>query len=483
MPNRKIKIIFFFLLLIIKFSWVFFINNTFKTNSLIGNFIATKAGDTQSYIEPIENYLDSGKYGMYMGEYTPFKSDGPLVFYPSLRTPHYGVFYLFFRTFFSMNVSFDLLAILQILLEVLSILAFASLCYSIIRQKAGYYIPLLVIGFSSWITFYACDILTESFTCSFIIFGLYFFNKWITGKKIKYILAAGFFIAYAMMMKPFLIPWMFFFALSILFVTKNFKLFIKYSLIFIFPLILVWSPWVIRNYMLTGTIIPLSKPTYYPRKNLVRSCSEFLAAWGGDPIWWEGNCKTAGTFFYPVDINLDCEYKFPDYVFTKDYTLEDLRYLRNQITRFQNDVKNDSMDLAISKKFDLMTASFIKNKPLHYYILAPLMRLKNSLLKSGSYYINRKTIPFLILNLFQTALYLLPLTIGGIGLLILGSARFREPMNVILLGLPLSLIFVLTFLFKLNEWRYFIYVYPLMILYMTQLFLPPLKELKKAEKM
>jgi predicted Co/Zn/Cd cation transporter (cation efflux family) len=76
----------------------------------------------------------------------------------------------------------------------------------------------------------------------------------------------------------------------------------------------------------------------------------------------------------------------------------------------------------------------------------------------------------------------LPLTIGGIGLLILGFAKFKDPMNVIMLGLPLSLIFVLTFLFKLNEWRYFIYVYPLMILYMTQLFLPPLKELKKIEK-
>ena len=477
MPTRKNKILFFFLLLIIKFSWVFFLNNNFKSHSVIGNFIATTAGDTRTYIEPIENYLKNGEYGMELGAYTPFKSDIPTVFYPALRTPHYGLFYLFFRNFFSQKISYDLLALLQIFLEVISTLAFASMCFSLTMHRLGYYIPLIFLGLSSWITFYASYILTESFTCSFILLGLYYFNNWIIDKKLKYLFAAGFFIAYAIMMKPFLVPWTIFFAISILLVTKNFKGFVKHSIVFIFPLLLLWSPWVIRNYTSTGTLIPFSKPTYYPCKRLVHSCSEFLSAWGGDPIWWEGNCRTAGTFFYQIEINSNCEYKFPEYVFTKDYTLEDLRYLRNQIQLFQHDVKNDSMDRAISNKFDEMTVSFVNNKPFHYFIYAPLIRLKSSFLKSGSYYIDKHSIPFLLLNTFQSLLYLLPLCFGSIGLIFMGLNNFRNPMNIILIGLPICLIIVLTMVFKLNEWRYFIYVYPIMILYMTHLFIASKKRI------
>jgi hypothetical protein len=218
---------------------------------------------------------------------------------------------------------------------------------------------------------------------------------------------------------------------------------------------------------MSGELILLTKPTFYPSKKLVHSSSEFMAAWGGDPIWWEGKCKTAGTFFFVTDVNSNCEYEFPSYVFTKDYTLEDFRKLRDGITRFQKDLKNDSLDEAISRKFDEMRISFIKNNPVRYYIIAPLLRMKHALIKSGGYYLDTHSLFFTLLKIFQSALYLLPLIFGGIGLLLFGMLKPKNPMNILMAGLFFSLSITLTMIFKVNEWRYFIHIYPVLVYYLA----------------
>jgi hypothetical protein len=417
---------------------------------------------------------------MRMGEFTPFKNTSNETFYPTIRTPYYGIFYYLFRLLFPPRLTFELIAILQLLTEVLSILVFGKLVFNLTRSRAAYWISLLFLTLSSWITFYAPEIMTESFTCSFLLFGLYFYHRWTLQGKHAHLLLTGFFTSYAMLMKPFLLPWVLCFYISIFLLERKFTRFVKSSFLFSLPMLLLLSPWVIRNYYTTKEFILLTKPMYYPCKKMVHSCAEFLTAWGGDAIWWEGKCKTAGTYFFQTDVNANCEYRFPSYAFTSDYTLEDFRYLRDQIARFQKNVDNDSLDNAISMRFDEMRASFIRHKPFHYFVIAPLMRMKSAFIKSGSYYIAGSDLPHKALKLMQTALYWLPLFFGTAGLLVFGLSRLNDPFNLVLTGLPLSLVISLTVIFKLNEWRYFIHVFPLLIYFMILLLLAIKKRMSPA---
>jgi hypothetical protein len=437
----------------------------------MGNFLATTAGDTPTYIEPIEHLINNGSYGMYMGEYTPFKPLDKEFFFPSIRTPHYGIFYLLFRLFFSSAISLELLAIVQIIVDAIAVMVFARLVYKITLNKTAYYISLGVMTFSAWLTFYSAEIMTETFTWSFIVFGLYFFHRWLTDKKNVSIFLSGLFIGYAILLKPFILPWLFFITVAILVAVKDLRLHIKYFTIFCVPFIVFLTPWVIRNYIISKEIILFSKPMYYPCKKQVISCGNFINAWGGDHIWWEGKCASAGTFFHQRPVNKNCEYKFPDFAFTPDYTLEDLRELRNLMARFQLNTKNDSLDEYISKRFDELTISYKKHRPFNYYVVAPLFRMKSALIKSGSYYIYPRNIPLIGMKLFQTALYWFPLFFGGIALFYFGVKRFRDPFMILNIGLPITLLIVLTWVLKMNEWRYFIHFYPILILYMLQLFI------------
>lgn len=469
MYTGKKLLILFIGIFLLKLTYVVFINHHFKHEKLAGHVLATAAGDTPTYIEPIENLIKTGSYGMWMSEYTPFLNKENPEYFTTIRTPHYGFFYLFFRLFTEPKMALDLIVLLQLAVEALAILAFSKMIYEITFSKLGYGLALFFLVASSWITFYAGEIVTESLTCSFLLFGFVFYHKWLRGKKNLHLILSGLFIAYAIMMKPFLLPYIVFLVVSIRIHKKGLKKAFKPVVLFCLPLFLLMAPWILRNYLVTKQLVIFSKPMYYPCKKLVSSCGVFLAAWGGDPTWWEGKCRSAGTFFFPVKPNFDCEYVFPENVYTPDYTLSDFRELRSMIMRFQTNKSNDSLDNYIASRFVAMTASYRKYHPFDYYFLAPVMRMKNAFIKSGSYYINPTSTALLLHKISQTLLYWFPLVLGSIGLLFLGLPMLRNPMNLVLVGLPLSLIVVLNFALKLNEWRYFIHTYPILVYYMILL--------------
>lgn len=461
----------FITVLLIKLCYVLFINHHFRQSHIIGNYLAIKGNDTQTYIEPIENYLQHDSYGMFMSEFTPFNNKLTQQYYTTIRTPHYGLFYLMFRLLFSSKISFDLLVFLQILVEVFAILAFSKMIFEITKSKTGYYTSLAFLVLSSWITFYAGEMITESFTCSFLMLGFIFYHKWLRDKRNIQLIISGAFIGYAITMKPFLLPYMAIMGISIWIFTKSIINTMRDFILFCLPLFLLLTPWVIRNYINTKEFILFSKPMYYPCKKLVSSCGIFLSAWGGDAIWWEGKCRTAGTFFFPTGSNRECEYVFPSYAYAPEYNLDSLREIRGLIARFEENTANDSLDTYIASRFSKMTQSYKQHNPVQYYLVAPLMRIKSAFIKSGSYYINPTTFPLKLFKIFQTLLYWFPLFFGTIGLIVFGLPKLLEPFNMAIIGFPISLIIVLTVMLKLNEWRYFIHVYPILILFMTKFFL------------
>jgi hypothetical protein len=444
------------------------VNSQFKSESHIGA-IAIEGYDTHTYLDPAENLIKRGAFGMSMGEFSPREDKQHPKFYPAIRTPYYSLFYLSFRLFFSESHACDLLAILQLIIEALSVLVLGEIVYRITKSKFAAGLAFICLMLSSWITYYSAEMMTESFTCSFLIFGFYYFQSWVLIRKNLQLFLSGLFIGYAVLMKPFLLPFMMFFPIALFFYLKNFRVFLKLSALFFTILFIGLAPWITRNYLVTRKLIVFTDPMYYPCKKSVTASTAFIEAWGGDPSWWVGQCRNAGTYFFPTKTDTTCEFQFPAYAFTPDYTQKDFNTIRGLMLRFQENTANDSLDAAIAGKFNLMRQSVRTKYPFRYYIQAPLLRVKSAFLFSGSYYINAINPGLLLLKLLQTASYGIALVLGGIGMIFFGIKEYKDPLTFVLIGLPLSLIITLCFYLKLNEWRYFIHVYPLLILFMARL--------------
>src|SRR5689334_4724153 len=117
----------FLLALIIKLASAYYLAHLRKcfTQETISTVIASKYGDAPFYVDPIDNYIEKGEYFYNNG--TEKVSMG--------RAPYYGMTYLIFRVFLPREVSYDMVAVLQLLVESLSIIYLSALCFMALKSK------------------------------------------------------------------------------------------------------------------------------------------------------------------------------------------------------------------------------------------------------------------------------------------------------------------------------------------------------------
>ncbi len=230
------------------------------------------------------------------------------------------------------------------------------------------------------------------------------------------------------------------------------------------PLLILLTPWTIRNYRLLGEFQPLYDfygGIEYDKADL--AYREFLSAWGGSFVYWDK--RSAGCFFEPAE-GLPCEYAFPGYVLTKTVNLAALEDVRKDFILHHKDRGNDSIRQEAYEKFTRLTSAYREERPFIYYFGSYFIRLKNFVSHSGSYFL-----PISSANpcfrswhwapkLGTTAMYWACLIPGFIGLLFIAR---RYPGGWLLLSIPLSLVVVFAVFVKATEWRYFMAAYPFLL--------------------
>jgi hypothetical protein len=420
--------------------------------------LAFSSGDTHSYTGAMENYIQENSYFFFNGHEKVFAG----------RSPHYSIPYWLFRQFTSPASALDLVVIFQLIFESIAIVALFLLTKKLIDPIAGWMMFLLLLASTNWTDFsyYASP---ESLSISFLSLFLYFQFCYIQEKKSKHLLLCSVFLGLLVTLKAYFAFLYLVVGVQLIFETRS-QLHLKdklrplifQGLIMSIPLIALLLPWVIRNYNFYHKFIPFQINAYagYHYTEADFAFRRFVTSYGGDIVFWEKT--SAGCYFMP-NPGIQCEYQFPDYLFSKEITREKIERLRHSYIEVQRNGSQASEKI-IAERFDSLTLAFRNQHPGRYYFLSRVELVRRFLGNSGSYYLpihnsNPCYAPQqLAIKITQSMLYWLSLFVGLPFLCVLSWKRkFLSPAI-----LPISIIMIFPIVLKATEWRYFRTVEPVL---------------------
>ncbi|MCS7078064.1 MAG: hypothetical protein NZ455_15235 [Bacteroidia bacterium] len=443
----------------------YYIVNLQKCNKLreIEGIIAVKEGDTNSYIEPIENLITKGEY------YFTYKAKFFEEKLYASRLPHYGLIFGFFRLFFSHTASCNLLVLLQILLEATSVLLISLLCFEILGSYIFFWISWFLLNLNLSSVFWSIAILPESLSISFLTFVVYFTYKYEKTKENKFLMYSSIFLSILVCLKPYFLPIYLYYPISFLLQKEKITIrkFTYKSFLLVLPLIVLLAPWIIRNYYVLNKFIFLQQDMLagYKFTKTHIAMGNFVKSWGGDNVYWE---VTSPSHYFLYDDDYSRKYQFPSYAFCSAYNADTLANLRKEVLKFYaKNQYDEQLDNYLASKFNFFTESFKSENFFHYQFIARLLTLKGFLLHSGSYFLPiNKNLPCyksyqFLLKVMQSAIYYLFLVVGSIGLItmFLKKEYYFSPLVLILLS---YVIFFFAFYLRTYEWRYIWTVFPLL---------------------
>lgn len=330
-------------------------NKHWNENKRIGNFLAIEGGDTDSYLKSTENYIQTGKYYLY----TP---DEDFVG----RGPYYGVPYFLFRQVLDQKSAFDAYALLQILLFSLAVVLVLKMVDDNIKNKLLLVlIPIILLFVPVHYNMYNIRLISESLTLSWMLVFIYFYYRYNKNNNVVNLWLAALFLALASVIKPyFLIIYALCFFDYLWNIKNNISIqkCLRYVCIMSIPLIIICTPFTIRNYMKWGIFAPMQNTGWFGRKipPAYLSVSNFIKITGKNDISWDSTAL--GTFFYPEK---DCKYagELPGDIITPDYSENDLYCLRYDLQEYLK-TDDELLGYSVEERAKKYTASYIKYHPL-----------------------------------------------------------------------------------------------------------------------
>lgn len=291
----------------------------------LGYCLAYSSGDTEGYIAPMENYIQTGQY--YLND-PQEESVG--------RGPYYAVYYYIFRQFLNVPASFDAVAILQILWFALAIVLLMLLLVRYIHYKSlVWLIPVLVLFIPLEIGL-TTRILTETLVLCQLICFFFFYERFVRTNSWWQLGWAALFLSMACVMKPYLLPIFAFCFLDWAIANKILclKKWCQFVAVMSLPLVLICLPFTIRNAVKLHTFAPMQNTMFAGGKNdtVAATARKMVRVWGEFHLEWESNAL--GSYFMPAG---DCQYEgeLPQSIFVDAYTAEDLSVLAQGCQRYQ----------------------------------------------------------------------------------------------------------------------------------------------------
>lgn len=372
------------------FYFTFIYGDTNPRKNTIGCF--SKLRDYDEYLRPINNLIEKGTYSL-DGKTEPYAG----------RLPGFVFPYIIFRALFNENTSNILLGIFILALSIIASYVFSLLVYSLIRKRWAFTTAFFTLNCVPFFWHFDWALHANSLAASCFIFFLYFFYFFTENRKPKYLLFAGFFIAWVALLRGFcliLIPVAFLFIIYFLFAQKkSIKQILITVFIFILPFTFFEGIWITRNYISLKKFIPLqtsfvpgsdSKNPEYSAgmitKHSMMSVRKLIFAWGGDNTWYFKNSDMA--WFVRENDPLAKDFKFNENIFFEGFSIDSLESLKFSIVySFKHSLpkkQEDSVENVISATANRYHARFVENKTAYFYLYAPLLRFKHFVLRNPS---------------------------------------------------------------------------------------------------
>lgn len=432
--------------------------------------------DYYMLLGPVDNYFETGVYELYKGSGEVFAG----------RMPGYSIPYFILRLFLPQSWALPALILLQIALSCLATYFLAVLAYRWTDSKFIFYGTLLLFSISTYTSIFDLFTLAESFSVSAIIFCFYFLDKGLKDSKhnLSQLLLSGAFLCWAIFLRPFLGLLIIFLPILILWwmvkqKKQHLKVSFKYVIFFSVPFILAESAWVIRNYVAKEKVIFLEE-------GLTQAYGEFgiygkaamgirtlINAYGGDSAefrfgsdaWW---------FHHATEEEAE-DFQFPIWLLKGDPNrralLHEIRagYMRSMDLKFEESERK-RINENTAEQAELLAKQIRSEHPIQYYVYNNLKRIRLFIFTNGT--IQLPLPKFQDMHLFQKSvklfyfgLYFWVLTLGFVGLIKFWFAGRQKFAVYSLLMLLLSLIIAIVFVGGIIENRYFISMYPWLLIF------------------
>lgn len=206
--------------------------------------------DNYWYVNQVKNYLEHGR----------FTVDIHKDRYEVRRTPVYPVFYGIHYYLFGEANSFRYIRYTQALLLALAVVALYLAVFRFTQRRSAAGIAAILYGLFPLVPACTQYTTTEALSSEFVCFTLYFLSKANQQNDLRNWFLSGLFFALGALCRPTII----FLALpcAVLLWSVNagaFKRLLQSGFAFAAGALLLFAPWTIRNYRLTGDIILLEK--------------------------------------------------------------------------------------------------------------------------------------------------------------------------------------------------------------------------------
>jgi hypothetical protein len=402
-----------------------------------GSFWGIEVNDTYSYLTPIDNLVDKG------------------IFSPDFRMPGYGMVYLPLRYLFSRTVACNILLLVQLLFSALSIYPLALIAQRLLKHVLFFYATFFLYAISYYTCCFDQLLLTESFSCSFLILSLFYFIRYFDQKKKRDIVISSFFMVFLIFMRPVFLPLLIIFP-GILFLStgKSWKNILTTALLFAAPFVLADGLWMIYNYKHYEKIVPLTRTKWSPNidSSYVKPCNEFIESYGGGYVRDDGML-----------------HRIPAYAYTSKFNEDSIAIIRSLITmsidpKLSLDERDKYLKI-LTTKLDAYSQSIRNEKPYVYYIKAPFNNVSRLMDFSS-----QMCILFFVkkyggyMHSFYGYLYLLTIYSGFWGMCLLFAKSIKDPLLLFIPTIPFYTIFVHSFVVRATENRYIIPSYPFIII-------------------
>ncbi len=427
------------------------------------------AGDTGSYLIPIENLILHGSYA------------------PDFRMPGYGILYMPYIFLFRRTIAFNLLIISQFIVASLTVYPLALTAKNIFKSNTLFYLTFYLFAISTYTNLFDSTLLTESFATSFLILSVFFLVKaiQIETKRSLNLFMAGLFLTEVIFLRPVFMPLILLFALVLFtcfFIDKSQKNSFLNLTLFLLPFLVFDGLWVARNYSKYDKLIPATASIAYPKimNSYYYPIYTLARSWGGSDQVWEPNAEIR---WFGINDGLEpqlhnVKVTLPSYIYTSKFNYDSLVILKKQLTVY---ISHESDTVAINSpemksllsiirgKCFLYANSIKSEKPFLYYVIAPIMRIKTFLIHSGT--------PNLFLTLtsqlnpvaytikiFYSLIYLLVIGFGAIGMILLFKRSILFTPVVLITGIVFYTILIHPVILGMCEKRYFVPAYPFMLI-------------------
>jgi hypothetical protein len=413
-----------------------------------GGHWANVSGDSFSYIGAMENYVSRGRYHFINEKGQEVRAGRP---------PHYAVPYFLLRQAFPPQTALDIFVFLQLFIESLAVICLALLAYYLTNKRWCFYAITGLAVISLYVTVWSYNTYTDALSSNLLVIAAFFYYKYLRSDAGKHLLYSSLLLGVITCFRPYLV--LIYPILGIVELARNgwmLKKIAQRSLIIGLPLVMLLTPWVVRNYVVMDQIFLFQQDMYagYGFAKDELAVRKALASMGEDGgAWWDR--KSAASYFNQRSLSTSL-YQYPSYIKTDEVLYRQLEALRKANLGPQKDAARIIQMAEGAKQY------YKSTYPVRYYFSNHLNLVYRFLVHNGSYRlpVNQASSCYqpvqFGLKLGQSLLYYLSLVFGAIGLVMMG---LKDRRNFIFLFPSVFLLLLFPVYFGLVEWRYFLPFY------------------------